>query len=215
MPAKRGRPAFKPPRPGAGKATKSKSTPRRKSAPAATVTSSASEDNLRSPVGDHLSDAEDDSSSALAAPPGTQDPPPTIPPQLLTRLLNHHLEKKADGVKQIGKDANALVGKYMDVFVREAIARAAFERSQADEGTGTGDGFLEVSILSDQDYRGHLLMRGYRWKIWRSLRHNFCWISRCWERPAVVIGTTKKPTFCHSTDGTALHDVLVPLTAEK
>ncbi|KAL9010171.1 MAG: hypothetical protein Q9173_004871 [Seirophora scorigena] len=148
MPAKRGRPAFRPPRPGAGKATKSKSTPRRKSAPAATVTSSGSEDSLGSPVGNQLSDTEDDSSSsALAAPPGTQDPPPTIPPQLLTRLLHHHLEKKDDGVKQIGKDANALVGKYMDLFVREAIARAAFERNQTDEGTGTGDGFLEVEDL--------------------------------------------------------------------
>ncbi|KAL8645095.1 MAG: hypothetical protein Q9210_006898 [Variospora velana] len=160
MPAKRGRPAFKPPRPGAGKTAKSKSPPRRKSAPAATVASSASDDDdFGSTAGDKLSDAEDDSSSTLAAPSATQDPPPAIPPQLLTRLLNHHLEKKEDGVKQIGKDANALVGKYMDVFVREAIARAAFERSQADEGTGGGDGFLEVSTLSDQECWEDLLMK--------------------------------------------------------
>lgn len=32
----------------------------------------------------------------------------------------------------------------METFVREAIARAAFERSQAEEGAGMGDGFLEV-----------------------------------------------------------------------
>ncbi|KAI4139262.1 MAG: hypothetical protein LQ341_004281 [Variospora aurantia] len=149
MPAKGGRLAFKPPRPGAGKTIKSKSTPRRTSVPAAS-SASDDDDHFESTAGDKLSDAEDDSSTTRAAPSGTQDPPPTIPPQLLTRLLHHHLEKKEDGVKQIGKDANALVGKYMDVFVREAIARAAFERSQADEGTGGGDGFLEVSTLSDQ-----------------------------------------------------------------
>ncbi|KAL9016026.1 MAG: hypothetical protein Q9185_006592 [Variospora sp. 1 TL-2023] len=150
MPAKEGRLAFKPPRPGAGKTVKSKSTRPRKSVPAAS-SASDDDDHFGSTAGGKLSDAEDDSSTPRTAPSGTQDPPPTIPPQLLTRLLTHHLEKKEDGVKQIGKDANALVGKYMDVFVREAIARAAFERSQADEGTGGGDGFLEVSTLSDQE----------------------------------------------------------------
>ncbi|KAL8972697.1 MAG: hypothetical protein Q9197_002657 [Variospora fuerteventurae] len=149
MPVKQGQPAFKPPRPGAGKTAKSKSTQRRKSVPAAS-SASDDDDHFGSTAGGKLSDGDDGSSTTRTAPSGTQDPPPTIPPQLLTRLVNHHLEKKEDGVKQIGKDANALVGKYMDVFVREAIARAAFERSQADEGTGGGDGFLEVSTLSDQ-----------------------------------------------------------------
>lgn len=50
---------------------------------------------------------------------------------------------------KIGREANTLVGKYLDTFVREAIARAAFERNQADEATGTGDGFLEVSYYSN------------------------------------------------------------------
>lgn len=41
-----------------------------------------------------------------------------------------------------------MVAKYVEVFVREAIARAAFERAEADrEGMGAGDGFLEVSGL--------------------------------------------------------------------
>ncbi|KAI4280865.1 MAG: hypothetical protein L6R35_005810 [Caloplaca aegaea] len=155
MPAKRGRLAFQPPRPGAGKTAKPKPTPRRTSVPAAS-SASDNDDHFESTAGEKLSDTEDDSFSTKPAPPSTQDPPSAIPPQLLTRLVNHHLEKKEDGVKQIGTDANALVGKYMDVFVREAIARAAFERSQADEGMGGGDGFLEVSTSSDQECREDL-----------------------------------------------------------
>lgn len=48
----------------------------------------------------------------------------------------------------MSKDANTVVAKYMEVFVREAIARAKFERDQAGglDGLG-GDGFLEVEDL--------------------------------------------------------------------
>lgn len=59
----------------------------------------------------------------------------TIPPELLTRLLHEFFEK--DG-SRISKTANEAVAKYMDIFVREAIARAAVEK----EG-----GFLEVDDL--------------------------------------------------------------------
>jgi hypothetical protein len=59
----------------------------------------------------------------------------TIPPDLLTRILHEFFEK--DGTR-ISKDANKAVAKYMDIFVREAIARTAVEK---------GVGFLEVSIL--------------------------------------------------------------------
>lgn len=57
----------------------------------------------------------------------------TIPPELLTRILHEFFEK--DGTR-ISKDANKAVAKYMDIFVREAIARTAVERES---------GFLEVS----------------------------------------------------------------------
>lgn len=60
-------------------------------------------------------------------------PEKTIPPELLTRILHEFFEK--DGTR-ITKDANNSVAKYMDIFVKEAIARAAAER----EG-----GFLEAS----------------------------------------------------------------------
>lgn len=56
-----------------------------------------------------------------------------IPPELLTRILYEFFEQEGT---RITRDANAAVARYVDVFVREAIARAAVER----EG-----GFLEVS----------------------------------------------------------------------
>ncbi|KAJ8120939.1 hypothetical protein ONZ43_g2487 [Nemania bipapillata] len=59
----------------------------------------------------------------------------TIPPELLTRILHEIFEK--DGTR-ISKDANKAVAKYMDIFVREAIARTAVEKES---------GFLEVSSL--------------------------------------------------------------------
>ncbi|KAL8713435.1 MAG: hypothetical protein Q9225_006779 [Loekoesia sp. 1 TL-2023] len=149
-PAKRGRPAFKPPGPAASRSTKSKPTPRRKSAPASTIASSSeSEDGLAEISSEKPSESAIEPSSTVAPASGTQDPPPVIPPNLLTRLLHHHLEKKDGGITKIGKDANVLVGKYMETFVREAIARAAFERSLAEEGMGVGDGFLEVRLSQE------------------------------------------------------------------
>lgn len=67
-----------------------------------------------------------------------EEPEKTIPPELLTRILHEFFEK--DGTR-ITKDANNAVAKYMDIFVKEAIARAAAER----EG-----GFLEVGLGIDR-----------------------------------------------------------------
>ncbi|KAJ6121140.1 hypothetical protein N7523_005420 [Penicillium sp. IBT 18751x] len=72
---------------------------------------------------------------------------PKIPPKLLTRLLHHHFQNEKT---KIAKDANEVVAKYVDVFVREAIARAAYERAETDGAGGArsiGDGFLEVEDL--------------------------------------------------------------------
>ena len=72
---------------------------------------------------------------------------PAIPGKLLTRLLHHNFQNEKT---KIAKDANEVVAKYVDVFVREALARAAYERAEGgDEGGGTmGDGFLEVGLSS-------------------------------------------------------------------
>ncbi|KAL8906829.1 MAG: hypothetical protein Q9171_006109 [Xanthocarpia ochracea] len=149
--AKRGRPAFKPPRPVGSKSSKSKPSTRRKSAQATIVSSSSeSEERVPSDAVEKSTDSEIDlnvCSARAAEPLSTQDPPPIIPPKLITRTLYHHLGKADGNDMKIGKEANTKLGKYFDTFVREAIARAAFERSQADEATGTGDGFLEVEDL--------------------------------------------------------------------
>lgn len=49
----------------------------------------------------------------------------------------------------MGKEASSAVGKYMETFVREAMARAAHMRleMQAQRGGGGGDGFLEVCSI--------------------------------------------------------------------
>lgn len=60
----------------------------------------------------------------------------TIPQNLLTRILHDLFEKDAT---RVSRDANAAVGKYVDVFVREAIARTAVEKRS---------GFLEVFFFS-------------------------------------------------------------------
>ncbi|KAG5925032.1 hypothetical protein E4U42_004483 [Claviceps africana] len=79
---------------------------------------------------------------AARAAPGAMDnaeeaaaPEKSIPKDLLTRVLHEFFTKDAT---RISRDANAAVGKYMDIFVREAIARAAVEKNA---------GFLEVEDL--------------------------------------------------------------------
>ncbi|KAL4766492.1 CENP-X/MHF2 family protein [Aspergillus foveolatus] len=116
--------------------------------------SSASDDSSRaSPAS--ASDDESEANYILAeithAKPEHEDvlsSDPLIPPKLLTRLLHHHFRSEKT---KIAKDANAVVAKYIDVFVREAVARAAFERAEAQGvaggGGGIADGFLEVEDL--------------------------------------------------------------------
>ncbi|KAL7819233.1 CENP-S associating centromere protein X domain-containing protein [Trichoderma aethiopicum] len=63
------------------------------------------------------------------------EPEKTIPRALLTRILHEFFTKDAT---RMSRDANAAVGKYVDIFVREAIARTAVEKR---------GGFLEVEDL--------------------------------------------------------------------
>lgn len=70
-----------------------------------------------------------------------------IPEKLVHRLLAHHFEQ---GEKtKISTDARDLVSKYLEVFVREAIMRSAFEKDErlTVDGGGGGGGFLEVEDL--------------------------------------------------------------------
>ncbi|OJD34492.1 centromere protein x [Diplodia corticola] len=90
-------------------------------------------------------------SNAVAVPPasqdsmGTDDQPP-IPPKLLNRLLHEGFQ---DEEVRIGKEAMAVASKYVETFVREALARAMYEREEADgkKKDDSGDGFLQVEDL--------------------------------------------------------------------
>ena len=69
---------------------------------------------------------------------GEEEPEPekTVPRDLVTRILHELFAKDAT---RISRDANAAVAKYVDIFVREAIARAAVEKRS---------GFFEVSLVN-------------------------------------------------------------------
>lgn len=73
---------------------------------------------------------------------------PQIHPKLLTALFHHFFKNEKT---RISKDADALMAKYMDLFVREAIARGKLERDLVNESKGTtgpADNFIEVSFSS-------------------------------------------------------------------
>lgn len=65
----------------------------------------------------------------------------SIPPDLLTKLLHEFFEHAET---RMSRDANALVAKYMETFVKEAIARAAIERNESNDSS---DKFLEVRTI--------------------------------------------------------------------
>jgi hypothetical protein len=92
---------------------------------------------------------------------------PAIPPKLLTKLLHHNFQNPKT---KIAKDANEVVAKYVDIFVREALARAAYERTEGNKDTGDGrpsimDGFLEVFSLYLHANVQEISNRIYRWRI--------------------------------------------------
>ncbi|KAG9558824.1 hypothetical protein KCU61_g4248, partial [Aureobasidium melanogenum] len=77
---------------------------------------------------------------------------PLLPSALITRLLHESFDDKST---KIGKDANALTARYLDLFVREAVARAtevAKERKEMREAGGqkVDDGvWLDVQDLEE------------------------------------------------------------------
>ncbi|KAF4822795.1 Centromere protein X [Colletotrichum tropicale] len=132
QPAKRGRPS-KPAQP----ATTNASTKRKAAAPALPRKKTAGpfelSDSDAAPASRAVEDEEQEEEEEDEE--EQEGPENTIPPELLTRLLHEFFEKDDT---RLSKDANAAAGKYMDVFVREAIARCVHERP---------GGFLEVEDL--------------------------------------------------------------------
>ena len=72
-----------------------------------------------------------------------------IPETLISRLLHENFRE--DGTRMT-KESVVAVTKYMEIFVREAIARAEKEArtKQEESGMGFGDVFLEVEDLERQ-----------------------------------------------------------------
>ncbi|KAF1364585.1 hypothetical protein EJ07DRAFT_172613 [Lizonia empirigonia] len=153
-------PQFKPPRPvkapakastaaasHAAGASKKTNGPAAKSGfrTAATVISSDEEDAQD----DEFDALSDDLMEDLPAPKPTRAIEPLttahpIPAPLLARLLHENFENPDT---QIQKGAMTLTGRYMEIFVREALARAKHERVRSVRNDGITDGFLQVEDL--------------------------------------------------------------------
>jgi len=155
--ARRKGPAFKPPRPvepavaatkPASNAVASRSTggtnPSR--AQAATIISSDDE-----PVDEDFGDLPSDPDELMDLDPEISPPKevantitPPIPAPLLARLLHHNFDDKNT---QIQKGAMDLFGKYLNIFVQEALARAKEERRKARSQGHASGRFLQVEDL--------------------------------------------------------------------
>lgn len=162
--SRRGGPQFKPPRP--VKAPAQPSTTTTKRAPATSKKASAPTSRAKarpeptvilSSADEHDEfdddidmDSDDLMEDAPARPTDTRPSaapaltPSPVPAPLLARLLYENFENEHT---QIQKGAMNLVGKYVDIFVREAFARAKHERELAVKGGGISDGFLQVEDL--------------------------------------------------------------------
>ncbi|KAH7066679.1 CENP-S associating centromere protein X-domain-containing protein [Paraphoma chrysanthemicola] len=154
--ARRKGPQFNPPRP-VKAPTQAAAAPKRASAAKKATASAArpafqrateiisSEDEDEE---DALEEDDDDDLMEIDAPARTAQPAPSIPnpipAPLLARLLYENFE---DSNTQIQKGAMNLVGKYMEIFVREAFARAKNEREMGVKAGGISDGFLQVEDL--------------------------------------------------------------------
>ncbi|KAF2797170.1 hypothetical protein K505DRAFT_236195 [Melanomma pulvis-pyrius CBS 109.77] len=163
-PPRRKGPAFKPPRPVKLAATEATSStkpsrpavPTKKAAtarpsfqPAATIISSSEseqeEDDAlsNSDIDELMDNVSDDPTQGRRAALQLPQPSP-IPPKLLNTLLHHGFEDKKTQIQQGAMD---LVETYLQTFVREAIARAKYERGDATKKGGAADDSLQVEDL--------------------------------------------------------------------
>jgi hypothetical protein len=159
--ARRGGPQFKPPRPVKAPAQGSAATKRAPAGAAKKAATSAARpaavqrateiiSSEEEEEEDEQDELDDDVMEDAPSPARNARPPPVlstdnpIPAPLLARLLYENFE---DPNTQIQKGAMNLVGKYMEIFVREAFARARNERELSVKAGGISDGFLQVEDL--------------------------------------------------------------------
>ena len=146
---------------------------RRSHLPSSSLASSSSGDDTMESEASQIE--EDDSEE-------DKNQPPLIPAQLLTKLFHHFFTDKDT---RIGAQARVVAGKYLETFVREAIARAAYERGQSAKEKMTNQGgsrisrgeqdFLEVSEITRTACPAPAFVAEtqLRLKIWKSWRHSF------------------------------------------
>ena len=164
------RPSFSPPRHKASKATESAGKSGTKSTKPRSRTSSSykqKKSRLVSATPSESDEAVGGASPSLSRSPSPISEPdfilaevthddnnasdePVVPLSLLHRILHHNFRDKDK--TRITTDAKEVLGKYVEVFVREAIARSAYEsqgngRDDAGDSMRRGDGFLEVEDL--------------------------------------------------------------------
>lgn len=74
----------------------------------------------------------------------SQNESPSIPQPLIVRLLHEHFSDKST---KIDKHAIQVLQKYLEVFVREAIARTALQKKQDPGVSALDSGWLELEDL--------------------------------------------------------------------
>jgi hypothetical protein len=168
--SKRKRPSFSPPRPEASNTSESagkNGTKPIKPRSRPPTSSKPKKSRLTSPTPSESDEAAEAESQSLSPSPspilepdfilaevthddGKASDEPVVPLSLLHRILHHSFRDKDK--TRITTDAKEVLGKYVEVFVREAIARSAYESQgkgtdDAGNGMGRDDGFLEVEDL--------------------------------------------------------------------
>lgn len=147
------------PKPAAARKRKRTPSPHNSSSAPSSPATSTNDDtaNDESPTTSSPASPPADTDDAYAAADGllveitNEDaPPPTIPLGLIHRIMLEHWGEEDEhengdtGEKttttKLSGDAREVLGAYVDTFVREAVARAAFEAGEREKKGGAGDG---------------------------------------------------------------------------
>jgi hypothetical protein len=168
--SKRKRPSFSPPRPKSSNSTEKGSktaTTSMKATSRPSTSNQQKKSRLTSPTPSASDSAVEEASESSSRSPSAVSEPdfilaevthdddkssddPVVPLPLLHRILHHNFRYKDK--TRITTDAKEVLGKYVEIFVREAIARSAYESQgkgadELDNSMRRDDGFLEVEDL--------------------------------------------------------------------
>ena len=106
------------------------------------VTKTNTRDTVASTTNDFDVISESSSNESEPQPARSNEDEHPISPKLLLRIMHEHF--KHDDTK-ITSEAMAIMVKYFEIFIKEAIARANFERDDTNATNGATSSFLEVN----------------------------------------------------------------------